>query len=334
MSISDDTGYRALVAEEVEGKFLTSIKTLPVSSLPTGNVLVKVLYSSLNYKDALSASGNKGITRQYPHTPGIDSCGIVVSSVDQRFKAGDTVLVCSYDMGMNTAGGFGQYIRVPADWVMLLPVGLTPVESMMLGTAGFTAALAIHQMQLNGQNPLNGPVLVTGSTGGLGSLAVNILHKLGYTVIASTGKESHHSYLKSIGASSIISREEVNDTSGKYLLRDRWAGAIDTVGGNILATVIKACKKHGNVACCGNANSYELNTTVFPFILNGINLLGIETATWPMESRRMLWNKLANEWKPQALHQISTIVPLDDLPSQIDRMLQGKSTGRIVVDLN
>lgn len=328
-----DLTYKALVAEETGETVSPAVKELNLSDLPQGDVLIRVLYSSLNYKDALSAYGNKGITRKYPHTPGIDSSGVVVSSDVHEFREGDQVLVCGYDLGMNTAGGFGQYIRVPAEWVMPLPVGLTSEESMMLGTAGFTAALAIHKMELNGQNPGNGPILVTGATGGLGSLAVNILSGSGYEVVASTGKAHATSYLQSLGVSKIISREETDDQSGKHLIRPRWAGAVDTVGGNILATVIKGCQRHGNVACCGNANSFALNTTVFPFILNGINLLGIDSATCPMELRKALWNKLSKEWRPDALYQISTMITLDELPDKIKLILQSKVSGRFVVKL-
>ncbi len=323
--------YNALVAEETANGIRPSIKELKVSDIPDNDLLIRVLYSSLNYKDALSSHGNRGITKQFPHTPGIDSCGIVIRSKSSDFKEGDYALVCGNDLGMNTAGGFGQYISVPAEWAMHLPEKLLPEESMMLGTAGFTAALAIHKMQQNGQHPTQGPVLVTGATGGLGSLAINILAKIGYDVIAATGKTDENSYLNSLGASVIFSREDVDDKSGKLLLRPRWAGAIDTVGGNILATVLKGCQRHGNVACCGNANSSELNTTVFPFILNGINLLGVDSATTPMPLRKSLWQLLEKEWRPDALHQISKTVNLSELPGKIELILQGKIRGRIVV---
>lgn len=325
--------YIALVAEDSGGVIRPLIKEVHTSSLPAGDILIKVLYSSLNYKDALSSYGNKGITRNFPHTPGIDSCGIVIESNDTDFKEGDIVLVCGYDLGMNTPGGFGQYISVPKDWVMHMPEGLTPEESMMLGTAGFTAALAIYKMEQNDQKPVNGPILVTGATGGLGSLAIGILVKLGYRVIASSGKSEHVDYLKSLGADEVLTREAVNDTSGKYLIRPRWAGAIDTVGGNILATVLKGCQRHGNVACCGNALSPVLNTSVFPFILNGINLLGVDSATCPMSLRKQLWNNLEKKWRPDTLHQISNIIDLNELPEKISQMLEGKTTGRLVVRL-
>lgn len=326
--------FKALVAEEIGKEIRPAIKSINTSSLPDGDVLIKVHYSSLNYKDALSSHGNRGITRNYPHTPGIDSSGIVVESKTDSYKEGDKVIVCGYDLGMNTPGGFGQYIRVPADWVMPLPDGLTSQESMILGTAGFTAALAIYKMELNGLKPTDGPILVTGATGGLGSLAVNILARKGYEVIAATGKRSETSYLNSLGASTVLQRDEVDDQSGKYLLRPRWAGAIDTVGGNILSTAIKGCQRHGSVACCGNANSWQLNTTVYPFILNGINLLGVDSATCPMPIRKELWNKLAKEWRPGKLHQISTLISLNELPEKINLILQGKTKGRIVVSLD
>lgn len=328
-----DLKYRALVSEESGDVVRTSVKELYLDDLPQGDLLIRVLYSSLNYKDALSASGNRGITRKYPHTPGIDSSGIVVSSQSSEFSEGDHVLVCGYDLGMNTPGGFGEYIRVPADWAMPIPGSLTHEESMMLGTAGFTAGLAIYKMELNRQNPENGPVLVTGATGGLGSLAINILAGAGYEVIASTGKTEEVEYLQSLGATKIITREETYDQSGKHLIRPRWAGAIDTVGGNTLATVLKGCQRHGNVACCGNAHSFYLNTTVFPFILNGINLLGIDSATCPMNLRKDIWAKLSKEWRPAALHQISNLITLDELPEKIDLILQSKVRGRFVVKL-
>jgi len=311
--------YKALVAEESAGNNIRPvIRTLDLSSLPVNEVLIKVHYSSLNYKDALSATGNRGITRTYPHTPGIDACGTVIYSADQNVSKGDHVLVCGYDLGMNTSGGFGQYIQVPGAWVMPLPEGLGFRESMMLGTAGFTAALAIYKMELNDQTPENGPVLVTGAGGGLGSLAINIMSQLGYKVVAATGKTSETDYFRQLGATEVIGREEVDDKSNKLLLRPRWSGVIDTVGGNILSTAIRACLRHGNVAVCGNALSHEFQTTVYPFILNGVNLLGIDSATCPMDLRRQIWDKLADDWRPQLLNQISKEILLNDLPEYID----------------
>lgn len=326
--------YLALVAEESsENVIRPVIRELNFSLLPANEVLIRVHYSSLNYKDALSATGNRGITKLYPHTPGIDACGTVVYSAEPSVKKGDPVMVCGYDLGMNTPGGFGQYINVPGAWVMPLPENLSFRECMMLGTAGFTAALAIHKMEHNGQHPDQGPVLVTGAGGGLGSLAINILSGIGYRVIAATGKTNESSYFTELGATEIISRDKVNDHSGKHLLRPGWAGAIDTVGGNILSTAIKACQRHGNIAVCGNALSFELQSSVYPFILNGINLLGIDSATCPMALRRQIWDKLAMDWMPTMLEQISNEIKLEELPKYIALILSGKIRGRIFVNI-
>lgn len=328
----NSTSYKALfVVEQAQGHFSKSIETLAIENLPQNEVLIKVAYAGLNYKDALSSSGNKGITRQYPHTPGIDAAGTVVTDNTGTYAVGSQVIVTSYDLGMNTAGGFGAYIRVPAAWVVPLPQGLSLEESMIIGTAGFTAALAIHKMQMMGQSPVMGPILVTGSTGGVGSFSVNLLHKLGYQVIASSGKAASHDFLKTLGATEIIDRAAADDQSGRPLLKPKWAGAIDTIGGNTLATAIKACGRNGSVAVCGLVVSPKLDTTVYPFILNGVNLLGVESAETPMELRAALWRKLANEWKPTCLEFIKKIVPLEGVLSEIDAMLAGKTQGRIVV---
>lgn len=326
--------FKALRAELVEdNKILPVVREMPMRSLPDNEVLIRVHYSSLNYKDALSATGNRGITRNYPHTPGIDSCGTVVASIHPEIKKGDNVLVFGRDLGMNTPGGFGQYIRVPAEWVMPMPKGLGFRESMIIGTAGFTAALAIYKMEQNGQQPESGPVLVTGAGGGLGGLAINILSKIGYQVIAATGKTNENDYFKKLGASEIIDRAEVNDQSGKLLLRPRWAGVVETVGGNILSTAVRACKRHGNVAVCGNAFSHELNISVYPFILNGVNLLGIDSATGTMEERKVIWGRLANEWRPTMLEMIGSEIKIDQLPEKINLILKGKIRGRVVVNM-
>ena len=320
------------ICEVSTGKFEYRIETCSNEILPEGEVLIKVYYSSLNYKDALSASGNKGISRKYPHTPGIDAAGIVEQSFSPAFAPGDEVIVTGYDLGMNTPGGFGGYIRVPAEWVVAKPANLTLRESMIFGTAGFTAALALRRLQRNGQQPESGPVLVTGATGGVGSLSVALLSKAGYDVIASTGKSEETANLQMLGAKSIIGRDEVNDQSGRALLRGRWAGAIDSVGGNTLATVIKSCMVHGSVACCGNVSSTELNTTVFPFILNGVSLLGINSASCPMQERKAIWNLLADAWKVQLPESYITACSLAEMPGWIDMILKGKLHGRVVLD--
>jgi len=328
-NINSDTSFKAmLVTEDANGNFVQNIVARKISELPENDVLINVKYSSLNYKDALSASGHKGVTRNYPHTPGIDASGIVVLSNDNRFRKGDEVIVTGYDLGMNTSGGFAEFISVPGDWVVPLPEGLNLEEAMMLGTAGFTAAYAVHKLLDAGQKPASGPIVVTGATGGVGSLAVILLAQLGFDVVAATGKSDAHDYLRELGASSIIGRDEVNDISGRPLIKPRWAGGIDTVGGNILATVLKACHKHGNVAAMGNALSPELHTTVFPFILNGINLLGVDSATCPMQLRRKIWEKLATEWKPKKLNLIASPCKLEELPGYITAILHGNLRGR------
>ncbi len=320
------------VTEESGGTFIKQILHRSTDDLPQNGVLIKVAYSSLNYKDALSASGNKGVTRHYPHTPGIDAAGIVSESSSERFKPGDQVIVTGYDLGMNTMGGFGEYINVPAEWVVPLPADLSLKESMILGTAGFTAALSIHHLLRCGQKPADGPLLITGATGGLGSLAIAIAAKLGFDVIASTGKSNATEYLVTLGAKTVISRAEVDDQSNRMLLRPQWAGAIDTVGGNTLSTILKSLKPHGNVASCGNVASPLLNTSVFPFIINGINLLGINSATTPMPLRQALWEKLSRQWKPDFQLIKTEISGLNELHEKIEKILKGKITGRVILE--
>jgi acrylyl-CoA reductase (NADPH) len=330
-----NTSFKAFwVTEESDGTFKSQIIQRNTDELPQNGVLIKVVYSSLNYKDALSATGNKGVTRRYPHTPGIDATGIVVESNSDKFHPGKQVIVTGYDLGMNTMGGFGEYINVPAEWVVPLPKGLSLKESMILGTAGFTAALSIHHLLRCGQKPEDGALLVTGATGGVGSLSVAIATKLGFNVTASTGKKDRGEYLISIGAKTVIDRSEIDDQSGRMLLRPQWAAAIDTVGGNTLATILKSLKSHGNVASCGNVASPLLNTSVFPFILNGVNLLGVNSATTPMPLRMKLWEKLANGWKPDLQCIETTIVGLDEIHLSIEKILKGGITGRVVLKHN
>lgn len=326
------TEFRALqVEEQPDGTFRRSIVTRTTDELPPGEVLVKVLFSSLNYKDALSATGNKGVTRKYPHTPGIDAAGIVEESQSPEFGPGDAVVVIGYDLGMNTPGGYGEFIRVPANWVAKLPPQLAAYESMMLGTAGFTAAMAVEALQWHEVMSQQGEILVTGATGGVGSVAVALLAQLGYDVVAATGKLQETSFLQALGAKSVIHRDELIDPSSKALLRERWAGVVDAVGGPLLSSAIKAVRLGGSVAVCGNVASPRVDTTVFPFILRGVNLLGIDSANYPIERRRALWQRLAGEWRLEILENLSREVPLNQLDREIDRILQGKLTGRIVV---
>lgn len=326
--------FQALVVEvDSKGNYHRSIQTRTVDELPAGDVLVKVQYSSLNYKDALSASGNKGVTKQYPHTPGIDAAGIVDNSDDPRFRPGDHVIVTSYDLGMNTDGGFGQYIRVPAEWVVPMPENLSQRESMMYGTAGLTAALAVQKIKRFGVRPDQGPVVVTGATGGVGSLSVMLLAREKFEVVAATGKMHEQKYLKELGANTVIHRDEVSDQSDSPLLSAQWNGAIDTVGGNILSALIRSAKQEGVVASCGNAASYKLDINVYPFILRGINLVGIDSGNCRMKLRKIIWTKLANGWKLPKINTIIRECTLMELDKEIEKMLNGQQTGRILINL-
>lgn len=328
--------FKALwITETTEGTFERNIVERMIDDLPPGEVVIRVHYSALNYKDALSATGNKGITRKFPHTPGIDAAGVVEISRSELFTVGSEVIVTGFDLGMNTCGGFGEYIRVPASWVVRKPDGYTLKECMILGTAGFTAASALFKMELMGQHPQQGPVVVTGSTGGVGSMAVAILSKAGYEVIAITGKPDAEGYLNSLGATHIQSREWAYDTTGKALLRAQWAGAIDTVGGNTLATLLKGCQIEGNVVTTGLVGSSQLATTVYPFILNGVSLLGVGSAETPMIRRMAIWDKLSTVWNiKDKLNSIAKEVSLEDLNAiYIDSILEGKVMGRIVVKM-
>jgi acrylyl-CoA reductase (NADPH) len=325
--------FKALIVKEINGKFIREISTKSIDELPWGDILIKVKYSSLNYKDALSATGNKGVTKKYPHTPGIDASGIIEESLSSQFKKGDKVLVTGYDLGMNTPGGFAQYIRVPSEWIVNLPEGLSLKESMMLGTAGFTAGLSVYKLEKAGIDK-SGEIIVTGATGGVGSLAIALLSKLGYNVVASTRKKEKEEYLKKLGAKSIIDSNELDDKSGKPLLSRRWKGAIDTVGGNILSTVLRSLDFGCSVASCGNVLSPELSMTVYPFILRGVNLLGINSAETKMDLRKIIWQNLTGEWKIDSLNEITTECALERLNEKIDLILNGKITGRILVNID
>lgn len=325
--------FKALVVSEKDGKYIREIMDRPLDSLPRKEVLVRVHYSSLNYKDALSAYGNKGVTKNYPHTPGIDACGVVEDSSSGSFVAGDKVIVTSYDLGMNTSGGFSEYICVPASWVVKLPENLTLRESMIYGTAGFTAALSISKLVRDVKRK-DGSILVTGGTGGVATLAIKMLKKLDYHVVVATGKmEQQKESLLHIGADEVISRESVDDQSGRPLLKPKWAGVIDTVGGNILATALKTTKPNGVVTACGNIGGAKFDTTVFPFILNGISLKGVDSATCPMETRKKVWESMATDWKPDDLEEMVKEVSLENLLPEIDAIMEGKHVGRTIVCL-
>ena len=326
--------YKALYVTETPDGFHRSVTSLNTDQLPQNDVLIKVHFSSLNYKDALSATGNKGVTRKYPFTPGIDAAGVVAGSKSDLFKPGDNVLVTGYDLGMNTPGGFGQYISVPAKWVVPLPGNLSLTESMIFGTAGFTAGLSLHRLETNGLSPEKGSVLVTGATGGVGSLAVMLLKKAGYKIVAVTRKDDKTGYLKSIGAEEVISTDEFIDDSSKPMIKGSFAGVVDTVGGKTLETALKSLSPWGSVAACGLTQSPAFSTTVYPFIIRGNNLLGINSAETPMEVRLEIWKRLSGGLKPDNLNAIAAVCGLNELNNYIDAILKGGITGRIVVDLN
>lgn len=325
--------FHALVTEEKDGQFTRQIQDRSLDHLPEGELLVKVHYSSLNYKDALSALGRPGVTKRYPHTPGIDAAGEVVSCANGAFASGDAVIVTGYDLGMNTPGGYGQYIRVPSSWAVKLPETLSFRESMILGTAGLTAGLSLLQLARGGVRPDGGEVLVTGATGGVGSIAVSILAKAGYTVVAATGKSSEHDFLHALGARQIVDREGVLRDAHHPLLKTRWNGVLDVVGGEMLAAAIKSTSYGGVVTCCGLAGSPELPLNVYPFILRAVSLIGIDSALCPSDLREEVWRRLAGEWKPEQLLQSATEVPLGGLEERFHAILNGELRGRTVVNV-
>jgi putative YhdH/YhfP family quinone oxidoreductase len=328
------TPFRAFVVNKTDDGFTAQVQQLTQDNLPSGEVLIRVAYSSVNYKDALACTPDGRIVRSYPFVPGIDLSGVVVSSSDPRFSQGDKVIVTSYDLGVSHYGGCSEFARVKADWIVPLPDGLTLKEAMALGTAGFEAALAVDKLGKIGVTPERGPVLVTGATGGVGSIAISMLAKLGYTVAASTGKQSEHAYLKELGASNILSREEVAAESNRPLEKELWAGSIDSVGGTTLAYLIRTTKYGGSVAACGLAGGTALHTTVFPLILRSVNVLGIDSVLCPMDVRRELWQRMATDLKPSKLDSMMHEVTLDELPQVTASLLKGGIRGRTVVRLS
>ncbi len=326
--------FQALQTREVDGGYQNDLIERELSELGSGGVLVRVQWSSLNYKDALSATGNKGVTRHFPHTPGIDAVGVVEEAGDGPFSQGDAVICTGYDLGMNTDGGFAEYIRVPAEWLVPLPEGLSARDAMVLGTAGLTAALCVESLLDTGVNPDQGPVLVTGATGGVGSVSVAILSKLGFNVAAVSGKADAVDWLKGLGAAQVISRDEYMENAGKPMLKEQWAGAIDCVGGDALTTALKSVKYGGSVAACGLAGSPDLNMTVFPFILRSVNLLGVDSVELPVEIKQQMWQLLADEWIPRDMAQLEAAeIGLDEVNDWVAKILKGGVRGRVVVRL-
>lgn len=332
--MDSSTEFDALWVEETaDGRFTRRIARRKIEDLPAGDVLIRVHYSSLNYKDALSASGNRGVTRHYPHTPGIDAAGIVVESKNPAFQPGDAVICLANELGVSLPGGFGQYICVPATLVQPLPPGLNLKECMAYGTAGLTAAYGVYRLERYGLAADQGEVLVTGATGGVGTFAVGMLASDGYSVVAATGKADQETFLRSLGARVVIQRESLNDDSGKGLLSARWAGAFDTIGGNYLATILKSTRPGGVVACCGNAASADLHLTVYPFILRGVALLGIDVLRADPSLRRELWDRIASHWRVPHIDALTRECRLEELEPEIERMLHGGQTGRVVVNI-
>ena len=325
---------KAFVVEKLADRvFSCAIQEVPVPECDKDEVVIKTTYSSLNYKDALSSVGNPGVTRKFPHITGIDVAGVVHETTSDAFAVGEKVLVTGYDLGMNTDGGHAEFVKVPASWVARIPDTITDKAIMTFGTAGLTAALSVNELLDNGVKPEDGEVLVTGATGGVGSLAVSILNKIGFTVVAVSGKEEQIDYLKQIGASEVILRDTFNEDAKKPIMAERYAGVVDTVGGDILANALKYIKYDGVATCCGLTSSHELNTNVFPFILRGVRLIGIDSVECKLEKKQAAWDKLAGEFKIATLDRITNEIGLEDIKDTYASMLEGKSVGRYVVKI-
>ncbi len=320
-----------LVEGRSEDRIQGGITRRPFAELPPGDVVIRVVWSSLNYKDALAARGHPGVAKKLPHVPGIDAAGYVVQSEHDSYVAGRPVIVTGYELGATRWGGWSQYIRVPGEWVVPLPDGLTLRESMILGTAGFTAAMSVAALASHGLAPEAGPVVVTGATGGVGCLAVNMLSQLGYHVAAVSGKTEQHDWLRQLGAREILGRADVLDESPRPLLSARWAGAVDTVGGPILATLLRSVQVDGCVTACGLVAGTDLPLTVYPFLLRGIHLAGINSALCPYPKRRYLWQQMSTAWKPSQLNAVAQEVSLDAIVPRIDTILRGGIVGRTIV---
>lgn len=325
--------FKALVSSESNKKYESKVQSRTIQDLPEGDVLIKVYFSSLNYKDALSAIGNKGVSRNYPHTPGIDAAGIIETSESKNFKVGEEVIVTGYDLGMNTSGGFSEYIRVPSEWVVKKPEGISLSESMALGTAGLTAGLCVRKLINHKLTPDSGKLFVTGATGGVGIVAMMLLSKLGFEVVAITGKLESQDMLKKYGASEVITREDLDQPLISPLQKSIYAGGIDAVGGNVLSNLICATSQRAAIACCGMVNGADLNTSVFPFILRGISLYGVDSAETELGIKEEVWNNFSSEWKLEDLENQIKEITLSDLPVEIDTILKGQQIGRIRVKI-
>ncbi len=325
--------FKAYRIREVEKKVVARFEELALEDLDEGEVVARVAYSSVNYKDALAATGAGKIVRRFPCVGGIDLSGTVTESADPRFKRGDAIICTSYELGVAHDGGYAEYARIPAGWAVPMPKGMSLFESMALGTAGYTAGLAVTRMEANGLKPANGPVIVSGATGGVGSIAIDILSRLGYHVVALTGKDGETDYLRKLGAKEVLSRKSLDLSKIKPLDKATWAGAIDNLGGEVLAWMASTMIQDGTIAAIGLAASMSLNTTVAPFILRGVSLLGIDSGSTPMPLRREIWGRLAGDMRPQHLKEMTRTIPFDELPRAFDGLLKGAAKGRIVVDM-
>ncbi|MBF0256891.1 MAG: oxidoreductase [Gammaproteobacteria bacterium] len=321
----DDQGYRSGIQQ-------LQLEQLNPEPLGPGEVLLENRFSSVNYKDALAGTGKGKVVRRFPLIGGIDCAGEVLESTDPRFQPGDPVLATGFDLGVAHHGGYARYVRLPADWLVPLPPGLGPFMAMVLGTAGFTAGLALQRMEQNGQTPAMGPVLVTGASGGVGSIATALLAASGYEVVAISGKPDQQQRLLELGASQVLSRQQLA-LSERPLDKAQWGGLIDSVGGNILAGLLPQIQPWGNVACIGMANGADLYTTVMPFILRGVSLLGIDSVTCPIGQRSVIWQRLAMQLSRPLLERlVARVIPLEDLPTAFDELLAGEARGRILVE--
>ena len=323
--------YKALVTTESNKKYNNSIEEKNLDFLPENNTLIKVKYSSLNYKDALSASGNKGVTKNYPHTPGIDAAGIIEHSSGTKFKKGEEVIVTGYDLGMNTFGGFGGYIRVPDEWIIKKPKNLTLSESMAFGTAGLTAGLCMRKLLQHGLKPEDGKVFVSGVTGGVGMISLMLFNKLGFEVSAITGKLNESKLLKNLGAKEIVDRNDLDLDLISPLQKPIYSGGIDAVGGKILSNLICSTSQRAAIACCGMVGGLSLDTSIFPFILRGLSLFGIDSAESLIDVKEEVWNNFSSDWKLENIDENIKDISLDELPDEIDKILEGNQIGRVRV---
>lgn len=329
--MNSDSEFKAWRVTEQDGQFNGAEVTLKVADLPEHEVLIRVSHSSLNYKDALSASGNRGVTRNFPHTPGIDAFGEVIDSTSDSVRAGQKVIVTGYDLGMNTDGGFGEYIRVPAAWCVPVPEGWDGVKAMTYGTAGLTAGLCVAKILMAGASPEQGPVAITGATGAVGSVCVELLSRLGFNVVGISGKADQSALLTELGAKEVVGRDALAEEK-KPLLKPVYANAIDTVGGTPLAELLKRIQPGGSVACCGLVAGPQLPTTVLPFILRGVNLLGVDSVEIPLADKQAIWARLAGEWACPVTERNARRISRADLAQSLGAFLKGQSVGKVVLD--